>query len=159
MRDDSGSMEDLLDWLLRNIRNPMILWSFSRVNIQTGPLVFHIITDDSIECRIGLINQIRRWVGLIVAMTMCLRLCIEWRRWVLSVVVEISHQMVLVRTFDTITWYETIRYRWWLATGHRSTIIHRWAAVDRWEFFCNFSSNIRLIWLYFSSAKGKFLKL
>lgn len=121
-------------------------------------LMVHIVTDHTIECTVAVMMLIRimmviLWAGCVVTMT------IGWRKLLLRC--EMRHWWLHLRQLLAIIWtgstlrairesfsirYETIWCRWWwrLATGC-STIVR-----DGWWFLCYLSSNVRLIWFYFT---------
>lgn len=128
------------------------------------PLVIYIVTDNTIECTVVVmligVVMVVLWAVCVVTMTTgCRNLLLrcEMRHWWLLLLLLWRLLLLTVTwtgsTFRTIQWtfairYETIWCRWWrLATGC-STIVEGWS--DGWRFLRDFSSNVRLIWFYFT---------
>lgn len=126
------------------------------------PLMIHVIADNPVECAIVMmlirIMVVVLWAVCVVTMTTgCWNLLLRWemRYWWLG-------RLLLLLLLQTITGagstlrslrrsfairYETIWCRWWrLATG--CSTIGRYG----WRFLRDLSSNVRLIWFYFTCA-------
>lgn len=127
------------------------------------PLMVHIVTDNTIECTVVVmlirVVVVVLWAVWVVTMTTgCRNLLLrcEMRHWWLLLLLRRLLLLLTIArtgsTFRTIQWafairYETIWCRWWrLATGC-STIVEGWSG---WRFLRDFSSNVRLIWFYFT---------
>lgn len=128
------------------------------------PLMIHIVADDAVECTVVMmligIVMVILWAGCVVTMTTgCWNLLLRcemrhgWRLLLLLLLLAIvwaESTLRAVRRSFAIR-YETIWCRWWrLATGC-STIaaaVKRWS--DGWRLLRDLSSNVRLIWFYFT---------
>lgn len=143
-----------LNWLPHNIRIPMILLSTATSHHVCRPLMIHIVAHHAVECRVAVVMLIRvvmviLWADGVVTMTTGggnlllrseMRLLAWWRLQLLTIARTIRRTLAIR--------CETIWCRYWrLATGC-STIVEWWS--DGRRFLRDLSSNVRLIWFYFT---------
>lgn len=165
MLHGSVCVNDSLNWLPHNIRIPMILLSTVTTHgvphhARCRSLMIHIITDDPVECAIVMmlirIVVVVLWAVCVVTMTTgCWNLLLRWemRYWWLRRRLLL---LLAIAGTDPALWsvwrsfairYETIWCRWWrLATGCSTIGWWRYG----WRFLRDLSSNVRLIWFYFT---------